>query len=93
MLPISKVQTTINALGSAKTQTTLGMIVMKINDAVETNLHVIAIFTIGITTQQIDVTKLRHVNILHFGDLKFKAPGIIDILRGADVLEEVLLEK
>ena len=41
MLPIEKTQIPIAALGAAKTQKTLGLIAMKLNDVVETNLHVI----------------------------------------------------
>ena len=42
MIPIVKVETPIAALGSAKTQKTQVKIVMKNNEAVETNLHPIA---------------------------------------------------
>ena len=41
MLPIEKTQLPITSLGAAKTQKTLGLIAMKLNDVVETNLHVI----------------------------------------------------
>ena len=41
MVPIEKTQLPITSLGAAKTQKTLGLIAMKLNDVVETNLHVI----------------------------------------------------
>ena len=66
---------------------------MKINDTVETILHVIPKITSEIPTQSIDVTQLRHVNNLFLADPWFDAPGSIDILLGADVLEEAMLDK
>ena len=64
---------------------------MKINDAFETNLHVIPKNTNAIPTQPIDATQLLHVSNLHLGDPKFNVTGRIDILVGADVLEEAML--
>ena len=68
------------------------MIVLKINDAVETNLHVIPKITNEIPTQPIDVTQLRHVKALHLADQSFNVLGSIHILLSADVLEEAMLD-
>ena len=35
---------------------------------------------------------MRHVNHLQLADLSFNVPGKIDILLGADVIEEVMLD-
>ena len=92
MLPIEKVQTQIAAIGAAKTQKTLALIAMKLNKVVEINLYVIPKFTNAIPTKSLDVSLLRHVNHLQLADRKFNVPGKIDILLGADLLEEVLLD-
>ena len=92
MLPIEKTQIPIAALGAAKTQKTLGLIAMKLNDVVETNLHVIPKITNEIPTKPIDVSQLRHINHLQLADPTFNVPGKIDILLGAEVLEEVMLD-
>ena len=84
-LPIVKVQSPIAGVGSAKTQKTIVLMVIKINDEVETNLHVIARITNEILTQPIDVQQLRHVNILQLADPKFNVPGRINALLGVDV--------
>ena len=92
MLPIEKTQIPIAALGASKTQKTLGLIAMKLNDVFETNLHVIPKITNEIPTKPIDVSQLRHVNHLQLADPTFIVPGRIDFLLGADVLEEVMLD-
>ena len=92
MLPIEKTQRPIAALGAAKTQKTLGLIAMKLNDVVETNIHVIPKITNEIPTKPIDVSQLRHFNYLQLAYPTFNVPGKIDILLGADVLEEVMLD-
>ena len=92
MIPIEKVQIPIAALGAARTQKTLGLIPTKLNDVVETNLHVIPKITNEKPTKLIDVSQLHHVNHLQLADLTFNVPGKIDISLGADVLEEVVLD-
>ena len=92
MLPIEKPQLPIAALGAAKTQKILGLIAMKINDVVETNLHVFPKITNEIPTKPIVVSQLRHVKHLQLADPTFNVPGKIDYLLGADVLEEVMLD-
>ena len=92
MLPIEKIQAPIAALGAAKTQKTLGLIAMKLNAVVETNLHVTLKITNEISTEPIDVSQLRHVNHLQLADPTFNVPGKLDILLGADVLEEGMLD-
>ena len=65
---------------------------MKLNDVVETNLHVIPKITNEIPTKPINVSQLRHVNHLQLADPTFNVPCKTDILLGADVLEEVMLD-
>ena len=65
---------------------------MKLNAVVETNLHVTLKITNEISTEPIDVSQLRHVNHLQLADPTFNVPGKLDILLGADVLEEGMLD-
>ena len=58
MLPIGKLPTRIVALGAPKAQKTLGLIAMKLNDVVATNLHVNVKITNGIPSKLIDVSQL-----------------------------------
>ena len=92
ILPIEKTQTPIAALGAAKTRKTLGFIAMKLNYVIGAILHVIPKITNEIPTKPIDISLLRDVNHLQLADPTFKVPGKIDILLGADVLEEVMLD-
>ena len=64
---------------------------MKVNKAVETNLHVIPKITNDKPTQPIDAIHLRHVTNLHLADPSFNMRGRIDNFLGADVLEEAML--
>ena len=92
MLPIEKVQIPIAALGAAKTQKTLGVIAMKLNHVVKTNFHEIPKITNEILTKPTDVSQLRYVNPLQFPNPTFNVPGERDLLVGADMLEEVMLD-
>ena len=82
MLPIEKIQTPI----AAETLNSLGLLAMKLNDVVETNLHVIPKITNKIPTKPIDVSQLRHVNHLQLAHSSFNVPEKIDVFLGADVL-------
>ena len=88
MLPVEKVQTPIAASDSATTERMQGMIAIKMNDAVETNLHVIPVFTNEKPTQPIDVTQLRLIDNLYLASPTFHVLGGMNFLLGADVLEE-----
>ena len=92
ILPIEKVQTPIAALGAARTQKTLGLNAMKLNNVVVSNLHVIPNIRNEIPTKPIEVSQLRHVNYLQLADPTFNVPGKIDILLGTDVLEKAMLD-
>ena len=92
VLPNIKVQAPIAAVGSTKTQRTSGIIVIRINDAVENNLHVMPKITYVTPTQPIVATQVRQVNILHFADPRFNVPRRIDFLLGAYVLDEAMLD-
>ena len=64
----------------------------KLNDVLDINLHVIPKITNAIPSQEIDVSQLRHIHNLQLADPQFNVPGKIDILLGADVIEDVMLD-
>ena len=86
MLPILKVETPVDSLGSAKRQRTLGMV------AVETNLPVDPKIMSEKPTQFINVTHFRHVHNMRLADPKSNVTGKIDFILGAGVLEEFVLD-
>ena len=89
-LPIIKVQTPIANLGSAKTQGTQGMFVMKINETVAPELQVIPKITNLIPAQTIVITKLRCFIKLHHADPKLNVPNRLNIVLDEDVLEKTI---
>ena len=92
MLRIQRSKTTISTLGSTKSQKALGFMSAKLNDVLDINLHVIPKITNAIPSQEIDVSQLRHIHNLQLADPQFNVPGKIDILLGADVIEDVMLD-
>ena len=92
MLRIQQSKTTISTLGSTKSQKALGFMSAKLNDVFDINLHVIPKITNAIPSQEIDVSQLRHIHNLQLADPQFNVPGKFDILLGADVIEEVMLD-
>ena len=64
----------------------------KLNDVLDVNLHVIPKIANAIPSQEIDVSQLRHIHNLQLADPQFNVPGKIDILLGADFLDDVMLD-
>ena len=63
---------------------------MKLNNVVETNLHVIPKTKNEIPTKPIDVSQLRHVIHLQLADPTFNVRGKIDLLLGAEYSSPIL---
>ena len=92
MLRLRKGQVEITTLGASTTEKTKGMIVTKLNDAVPINLHVISRITNQVPTSKVDISQMRNIRNLKLADPTFNTPGKIDVLLGADVLEDVMME-
>ena len=92
MLSTRNNQATITTLGSAQTQKTCGILSTTINDTVDVNLHLISKITNVIPSREIDISQMRHINHLNLADSSFNIPSKVDVLLGADVVEEILLE-
>ena len=87
-------QATITTLGSAQTQKTCGILSTTINGTVDVNLHLIPKITNVIPSREIDISQMRHINHNHLNlaDPSLNIPSKVDVLLGADVVEETLLE-
>ena len=93
MLSTRRSQATITTLGSTQTQKTCGILSTTINDAIDVNLHLITKITNVIPSREIDISQMRHINHLNLADPSFNIPSKVDVLLGADVVEDILLEK
>ena len=93
MLKLKRSQVAITTLGASTTEKTRGIITTKLNDTVGVNLHVIPRITNQVPTSKIDISQLRHIQNLKLADPTFNIPGKIDVLLGADVLEDVMMEQ
>ena len=64
---------------------------MKLNDTIEVNPHLIPKTSNTIHNNEIDVSTMRHVNNFNLADPTFNVPRNVDLLLGADVIEDILL--
>ena len=87
MLEIIRTQTPISPLGAAKAQKTLGVLPTRLNQTIDTSLHIIPKITDTLSVKHIDISQLRFVKTLPLADPTFNFPGKIALLLGADVLE------
>ena len=92
MLSTRSNQATSTTLGSTQTQKTCGILSTTINNTVDVNLHLISKITKVIPSREINISQMRHVNHLNLADPSFNIPSKVDVLQGADVVEEILLE-
>ena len=65
---------------------------MKLNDTIEVNLHLIPNFSKTVPDKEIDISTMRHVNKLNLADPAFNVSNKVDLLLGADVIEDILLD-
>ena len=92
MLPTQRSQINISTMGSFHFQKTRGLSPVKLNDTLEINLHLITKISNTIPDKEIDVSTMRHVNNLNLADPTFNVPNKVDLLLGADVIEDILLD-
>ena len=79
-------------MGSSHFQKTRGLLPVKLNDTIEVNLHLIPKISNTIPDKEIDVSTMRHVNNLNLADPTSNVPNKVDLLLGADVIEDILLD-
>ena len=61
-----------------------------LNDAVHVDLHVVPKFSNLVTPQKVMIPTRESVKNLKLADPNFNSAGRIDVLLGADVLEDVM---
>ena len=74
------------------TQETRGLLPVTFNNTIEVNLHLIPKISNTIPDKGIHVSTVRHVNNLNKADPTFSVPNKVDLLLGADVIEDILLD-
>ena len=82
----------ITPLGSSSSQKTKGVLSTVLNDAVHVDLHVVSKISNLVPPRKVMIPTLESVKNLKLADPNFNSPGRIDILLGADVLEDVMKE-
>ena len=91
-LMIQKSHVLINTQGATQVQSPKGLIVAEINGLICVNLHKIPRITGCMPSHHVDVSQMRHIPNVNLADPTFNLPGKIDVVLGADILEEILFE-
>ena len=92
MLPIKKASTTLTPLGSGTTQRVNQLLATKLNDSIDFNKFIKLKITNHISSNKIGISQMRHIQYLNMADPQINVPSAIDVLLGADVIEEVMLD-
>ena len=92
MLSMKKTSTTLTPLGAGTTQRVNQLLATKLNDSIDVNMFILPKITNHIPSHEIDISQMRHIRNLNMADPQFNVPSTIDVLLGADVVEEVMLD-
>ena len=92
MLPTQRCQINVSTMCSSFFQETRGLLPVTFNNTIEVNLHLIPKISNTIPDKGIHVSTVRHVNNLNKADPTFSVPNKVDLLLGADVIEDILLD-
>ena len=92
MLKVQKTPSTIITLGASSSQKTCGVLPTTIAGSIDVNFHVIPKITRSLPNAIVDISQMRHVDHLKLADPNFSVPGKIDMLLGADIIEDLMLD-
>ena len=92
MLTTIRTQTPISPLGATGAQKTLDFLPTRLHQFIDTSLHIIPNKTKNFSMEHYDISQFKYVKTLVLADPTFINTGKIDILLGADVLENIFLE-
>ena len=92
MLPTQRSQINVSSMGSSHFQKTRILLPVKLDDTIEVNLHLTPKILNTIPDKKIDASTMRHVNNLNLADPTFNVANKVDLLLGADVIEDILLD-
>ena len=91
-LKVQKTPSTIITLGASSSQKTCGVLPATIAGSIDVNFHVIPKITGSLPNAIVDISQMRHVDHLKLADPNFSVPGKIDMLLGADIIEDLMLD-
>ena len=92
MLPTKKTSTTLTPLGASTTRRVNQLLATKINGSIDVIMFILSKITNHLRSNKIDISQMRHIQNLNIADPQFNVPSTIDVLLGADVIEEVMLD-
>ena len=92
MLKVQKTPSTIITLGTSSSQKTCGVLPATIAGSIDVNFHVIPKITGSLPNAIVDISQKRHVDQLKLADPNFSVRGKIDMLLGADIIEDLMLD-
>ena len=89
MLKVQKTPSAIITLGASSSQKTCGVLPATIACLIDVNFHVIPKITGSLPNAIVDISQMRHLKLAY---PKFSVPGKIDMLLGADIIEDLMLD-
>ena len=92
MLSTQRIQINVRTMGSSWFENTRGILIVTLNETIEVNLHLISKNSNTIRNKEIDVSTMRYVNNFKLADPTFIVPNKVDLLLGADVIDDILLD-
>ena len=92
MLKVQKTPSIIITLGASSSQKTCGVLPATIAGSIDVNFHVIPKITGALPNAIVDISQMRHVDHLKLADANVSVPGKIDMLLGADIIEDLMMD-
>ena len=92
MLKAQKTPSNIITLGASSSQKTCGVLQATIAGSIDVNFHVIPKIIGSLPNAIVDISQMRHVDHLKLADSNFSVPGKLDMLLGADIIEDLMLD-
>ena len=92
MLKLQKPPSTIITPSASSSQKTCGVLPATIAGSMYVNFHVIPKITGSLPNATVDISQMRHVDHPKLANLNFSVPGKIDVLVGADIIEDLMLD-
>ena len=92
MLKVQKTPSTIITLGACSSQKTCGVLPANVAGSTDVKLHVIPKINSSLPNAIVDISQMHHVDRLKLADPNFSVPCKIDMLLGADIIEDLILD-
>ena len=92
MFKVQKTPSTIITLGASSSQKTCGVLPATIAGSIDVNFHVIPKITGSLPNAIVDISQMGHADHLKLANSISSMPGKIDMLLGADIIEDLMLD-